>query len=543
MSINDDKDAFRLKCQEARRYVDEIIKGRLCAARDELGLMGLWAGHGVAVGLTIDFDETSPTYRQYFPYQPHAEIVEQIFKRYRQLDGAFTKLGRELEIKQPVFPPFEGLERIPNIQLAPAPNGGYLLEKDGLRSILTNAMYIGTHTYQGHKREGNHPAIVDPDDFWYAFNRLSPTDLDGNPIVRESTRPKQYQGVKVAPVDALLSDKARSNPGEVYVISRQKAYAISRLVGKFSNYETTFSIDYLDSAVAEQVRSQLQLWKRTEEIVEQVYDPAFVELVKQGQTPYILLKAIMAEEDQALSSVVDMIPATEARIKVLLRNLDLDVDDETAAGWARELKDKKTELARLKAKKEEAEKAKDTAKDLQNLLETAGEMWDSLPFERQKRLFNRLIEEVIITESAPHFLTVELVWSFLLSHIQIGHLYRRYGNSDVWKDEENEILRELYPGAPRMDILRRLPDRSWVGIKNRATDALKLKRPYQRNPETVPVNLALRDIQFMWNNRLDPIPQMGREYLLPDEKRYHMYWEPLKPKKRSKLLSEGVMHT
>lgn len=44
-----------------------------------------------------------------------------------------------------------------------------------------------------------------------------------------------------------------------------------------------------------------------------------------------------------------------------------------------------------------------------------------------------------------------------------------------WTDKEHDLLRELYPRAPKEDVLAALPGRTWSGIKVKATH-LKVKR-------------------------------------------------------------------
>src|SRR5207248_7802324 len=74
--------------------------------------------------------------------------------------------------------------------------GGYTIASDaGLRQVLTNRAYIGYWVYMKEVvNTDNHEAIVDRNDFLYAFNRLSMIQLDGSPNEEALQHKRKFAG-------------------------------------------------------------------------------------------------------------------------------------------------------------------------------------------------------------------------------------------------------------------------------------------------------------------------------------------------------------
>jgi hypothetical protein len=75
---------------------------------------------------------------------------------------------------------------------------------------------------------------------------------------------------------------------------------------------------------------------------------------------------------------------------------------------------------------------------------------------------------------------------------------------DVLSEEEEEILRQYYPHAPRLEILRMLPDRTWRGLHRHAWHN-NIER-VNRTVEDIPWHVCYRD--FM--------PKLDGQYLFRD---------------------------
>ena len=67
-------------------------------------------------------------------------------------------------------------------------------------------MCIGHISYKGRiVKENAHEAIVDEDDFWFAYYRFAETDLEGNPIEHPDGVTKRYQQKRGASSEALFA--------------------------------------------------------------------------------------------------------------------------------------------------------------------------------------------------------------------------------------------------------------------------------------------------------------------------------------------------
>jgi len=220
-SLQNDVELFRRKCEEAWSYIENHV-GMMHASRNELGYSGCWVGGAIPSGFMVDLQEKingeeNPHFKKYLPYAPWAEKVAWLTLRYRELAGNLNELFRELETIGFLLPPLDDTfpkELRTCIAITPvytnpdAPEDqliikGYKIGTTyGLSSILRNPANIGHFIYKGVIRYNNHPAIVPYMDFIYAFNRLSPVNLDGTPnnsyLERAGRYVKRYSSEKPA---------------------------------------------------------------------------------------------------------------------------------------------------------------------------------------------------------------------------------------------------------------------------------------------------------------------------------------------------------
>jgi len=207
----DDVSMFRRKMEEAANYLEDVIKGRMLMLRDRKAMRGEYAGHSVPMGYLLD------TTSHYTVYEPHAEVIRSIFKRFRELDGQFYELGKELQCTPFVFPDFQEGVAIPHISQGKV-DGGYGISRNGLRGLLTNVSYIGWSAWKGTiVSKDNHEAIVNEALFWYAWNRLSPVTVEGEERIKAQVPPTRYTQVGSVRVEALLSQVITSPNNPVYI--------------------------------------------------------------------------------------------------------------------------------------------------------------------------------------------------------------------------------------------------------------------------------------------------------------------------------------
>lgn len=87
--MDDLRDAFEFAQEQLSQFYDKANPARLLAIERNLS----YGGHSVPLGYIV---VGAKKHKRYVIYEPHAELVRWLFKRYRQLGGNLGRLGREL---------------------------------------------------------------------------------------------------------------------------------------------------------------------------------------------------------------------------------------------------------------------------------------------------------------------------------------------------------------------------------------------------------------------------------------------------------------
>jgi len=201
-----DREQFRLKCKFAKQYVEIQVVGRMNPANQRGAMRGRYAGGFVPWGYIVDYrDLRSPTYKHYVRYEPHATlVVDHVFRRYA--DTPFVTLVELARCwhREGLVWPFFGAEvdprmvRMSDAHCRPAENGnGYRFTRVQAKHILTDVVYLG---WRFRARELAldesgapkvcHEPLVDPDLFWWCFDRLMPQRPEWAPPRRVQIAPR-----------------------------------------------------------------------------------------------------------------------------------------------------------------------------------------------------------------------------------------------------------------------------------------------------------------------------------------------------------------
>ena len=259
---------FRFLAEWAAEYIPQQI-GLLHAARLRKTRKGLYAGLGaVPSGYIVDYQKTSPTYRKFIIYKPHAQVVLWIFVRFYELEGDLLVLCRELEAMPVVFPLFDASvdsRSVVRCRRKPVP-GGYHITRHGLETLLTNPVYIGWWIVMGDmvSRE-NHEPVIDKEHeylFWYAFNRLSEYTVEGEKNEQRDRKQEQrrfYQRTTHAQA-GLLKDKIAAINGSVHVHldKNQHRYVVIPPPKVLRRVDTGIEVSVLDEAFTKRFFERLR---------------------------------------------------------------------------------------------------------------------------------------------------------------------------------------------------------------------------------------------------------------------------------------------
>jgi hypothetical protein len=183
-----DRERFRMACKSNKFFIEYHIKGRLHPAVQRAALQGRYTGGQVPMGYVVDYDSRSETYKHYIVYLPHTSlIVDHIFRYFAALPRpSAMAVARHWE-EQGLFWPFYGPEVDPRVIRAGEAGrkrdealGGYRLGWAQAQHILTDVVYLGWRVRAGEVAWDTahnaprvcHPPLVDPELFWWCYDRL-----------------------------------------------------------------------------------------------------------------------------------------------------------------------------------------------------------------------------------------------------------------------------------------------------------------------------------------------------------------------------------
>src|SRR2546421_9054341 len=447
---HDDRKRFLDAAQAAADYVTKHVKGRMLPARAQLSVRGVADSRKSSIGFIVvdrqrylaDGSE-NPNYRRLMVYEPHARVVRYLFRRYRELGGNLWALWREIDAWPCVFPFFEDPEHGKYVSLTKCAKG-YKITRNGLAALLTNPIYIGWWYFRGHiVSKTNHDRIVSDDDFWYAFNRLSPVTIEGEINHRLTSQPARYTRAGTPPPPALLDGLITSGKLPVYVLRTDPPeYSIIDSGKQHGDrYKLSIAVAELDAIFVQRFLGVL-------------------ENTKHGATLHEHLTEVRSAREQELVSVDAQIAEVKDQIAKWERSKRIarEEDDEEGEREAvRELKPKRAILRELELKQDQAAVEDDELIEFLELLFGASIGWYDLTFQRRQRFIRLSTQSITISEASNHFLKFVIDWTG--GRTDVGYIWRKWSNGGLWSDEEEAILRELYPVADRAVLLDRLPHR------------------------------------------------------------------------------------
>jgi Resolvase, N terminal domain/Recombinase len=549
----DDMGRFLNEAIAAKEFVRKQIKGKALRGRTRKANMGLVASGQTPIGLMLDgsaLDKKGKPYK--LVPSPHAERVDWLYGRFRALDANLAALFREV-VKMTlrgealfldddrIDPKSIHLDRTPNN------NGWTIRSKAGLRYILSNPAYIGHLVFNGRIVKKNaHPAIVDADNWQYAFDHLADVDLDGQPIERPERTVRYTQEASVDSGALLTGTRDTGtatigsiNGASVYYNNAIRSYIIyQRLKSGVYYTETKVQSQILDTIVEERLLHWLKIldrsgadWITMDESVAYQTEPytyLVTKPVKGSQTPSTAMDTVeRIQSPQPKSTVEGDLELTIqdlAKVERRLRTSEDVMSDEDL----RETYDKKARLLKRRAELERiidqrarlAKKQEQAKEDI----EVAHQKWHKWTLEKKRSFIGMVTESITLEKIANGWLRLTIVWSPVMGFIKsvdtsvravdVAYIWRRAG--DAWSEEEEEIIRTHYPTATRYELLHLLPDRTWTSIMTKAR-LMEIARPHPKHENlNIPEDMSATDTQILSEFMLEPGKRVQWEH-------YHTY--------------------
>ena len=403
---------FRWKCEAAADYLTDFVMARLVGAKYKVSERGEYDGRAIPVGFVLDRDEwiqvngakvKNTGYKKYKVYAPHAEIVLWLYQRYLMLGGNLSRLCREIKAMPVLFPGFTpDVDRrtVSRMELKRV-EGGYHITRKGLVSILTNVSYLGWWVHQGEiKIKGNHPAIVDEDLFWYAFNRLSAYTIEGEENKQVKKHGSRYH--RQADAHALLKNIISTELlGSVYVVpggvppNRKWMYALhEKDVSLIVQYHSSIMVSDLDEIYTGKLLERL---KQTSDF-EHYRDYATQER-KNAESERVSVQSQIHEIDLQCEGLMMSLkkPSIQGKFRDDLENTYEALQRQRTVLVSKLEAPLKSSNARVLLEYHE-------------LIDKLAPHWSELPFDDRKMLVEALTEVVLIDAFSPHWMRLIIDW-------------------------------------------------------------------------------------------------------------------------------------
>ena len=456
--------AFQDKMREAYAYIEGPIKHANQCKQNKADKGG-YDGRGLPPGLVVKGKKQN----QFIViYEPWAKEIRKLALRAQALDWDMGKLNKEVARMVFLFPevPEEDRERYmfrTNLRHIPGvgykPRGPQLIKR-----WLTNEMYIGWWMPDADKPDtivDHHAAILDYVLFAEGYARIKGYTLEGEPV-------EQYRGVtrirstRDTPPDAIFHGRLLATPPSpdrtafttvddgCYVARSQRASGI--LTDKLFR----IPVIHFDNVVIERLlalqRADNNLKDRVKTALEQVYDQQsedFVSIHEQLKGLEIQL-ADNADKRLETSKKDPLYAKLQAQADELLQTKE-------------QLEMKKDKLGIIDSPEEIAK--------LHSLLGNFEAVWPTFDLEQRQRAFSLLINRIEVEVVSPHWLRLSIDWlDAVCPRIDIAYLWKvTPTRGDILSDEETAILREYWPHASRLEVLQRLPTRTWRGLQRHAS--------------------------------------------------------------------------
>jgi DNA invertase Pin-like site-specific DNA recombinase len=479
-----DEEGLRAEFAQAAHELKRIYK--MNEARFQAVENGLsYGGGAVPLGYII---REEPGRKFFVPYEPHAEKIRYLFRRFRELGGNLARLGRELVATGFCFSVFDDAAlHAQKIRLYDETHNAYVIKtRTGLTGMLTNPVYLGWYVYGDVVvSKTAHEAIVPYDDFLYAYNRLSPYTLDGEENTSRPTRNRTFQTTP-----ALLEGILTGNGYKTHIMGRlYRAMKRDDHLDRDNHTEINVPVKLVDDAFA---KGFVKLLVAIKQAAKKAEEPTAMDAL--AATIDQLSKEKAAEIgtiDEALANVEQGIKEWELQKKVAMKQLYEPGVEEAIS----QLKTLHATKDMLREKAKAVHNQQNELARTHSLIEEATTQWDKMLFERKQLLVSLIVKSADMTMVTPHILKMVVDLKAPVEGRLVGYIHRKQGVRTAWTDAEKNMLRKLYASASRLEILQALPNRNWVALVHQAEE-LGIKRP-RMDAQHIPDDLSWADMQLI----------------------------------------------
>ena len=495
--------AFQDKMREAYAYIEGHVK-YMHRCQQNKADKGGYDGRALPPGLAVKGKKQD---QEIIIYKPWAEEMRKLALRAQALNWDIGKLNREVASKTFLFPeiPDEDRERYMfRTMLRLIPGVGYKpVDPQTIRDWMTNEMLIGWFQPDEDKPDtiiDNHPAVLDYTLFAEGYANIKGYTLEGEPFERRGGVKRIRKKREEAP-DLLFHGRLAVVPPSP---DRTAFSSVDEHRSKWYYYGHSRQVNGMvmdkfmsipGAAFDNIVIGRLKALEDADKFMK--------DKVK------VTLEQVHSQQSDDFVSIHEQL----AGIKIQLnenakKRMKTSMDDPMYIMLQEEAGDLLQRQKSLEGKKEKlgiVDSPEEIAK-LHRLLGNFDVVWPTFDLAQRQRAFTLLINRMEVEVVSPHWLRLSIDWLDAISpRLDVAYLWKAMpGRHGKFNDEEKDTIERYYPDATRMELLERLPRRTWNSIQIMA-GLMEIKRNVQSNDD-VCHNLCYNDL----------VPNLDGQYLFKD---------------------------
>jgi len=431
-----------------------IRLGRRRASKAEEGRhVGSPVCPGYVVAIEGHKSDGSYILGKWLPYVPHQEVVMTALKEV-VARGSLYQAVKALQARKIVFPFFpeelKYMETRSSLRYYLRNSSGYIITFNALKGLVKNIRLIGIWQWRDVLIKDNHPAVVPTDLFVQAYKIATSTKPRGRAAYYE---PMEWSG--------LLYCHNHEAPRKLTAMNHNQRWMCDRSYQMPSEPSCLHIKDYiLTSPLTKEFLNCLDLAPHARAVIERIKNE---------------VEERDLEESQRRRRETDL--------KAHLANLEGYLgsgDPEKEATYWRLIKETREQL---ELTKKQPKSKKSTILDLERVtqfLENLEDEWQKYPQRLRNKLLTLLIDRVELRHDLSR-IEATVVWKVGFKQmIVIKRPSMNAAKDNWWHEDEDDLLRMLWPSSSPETILAAFPKRSWAALNQRASK-LKINRDQMRS--------------------------------------------------------------
>jgi hypothetical protein len=363
---------------------------------------------------------------------------------------------------------------------------GYTISSpDSLRKYLSN-LTLGGFAKMGRDKEGNE--LVLP----HAFEAAVPIELlepayasikgyylDGSPFEKGRSPNRQTRRKYTPYVRAALHGLLTSTGGAVS-LRTNKAFGIPVYVCHAGLQKKGWDLKNRIGLMKQKGMWSVSCGQLDRIVLSRLHDLVRQDsdMIERIKTFWESRRTVEVNEADVLRQQIKEAEAQIARLDKLLTDPARPLSTATEERYLTTMAEVEEDLARLKRQQAAQQGQEDPQRVIPNLYYFLSHLpaeYKKLMPEGQKYLMRFVIKEVRLDTVSQHVFRLCITWENSIARCPDVALVWRGATRNTggkWSEEEDELIRILYPSVPQLDIMKALPRRAWNRILDRAQDLM-----------------------------------------------------------------------